>query len=131
MGEVKKLINQYSPYHTAHKYTNPSSRYSCGNLLIVGTNLEFKINQGWSIYLKIKPLKYNTNQPRYVFAVRMRNMPGSRKFVRGGPNLITVDFCFVLFLVDQRIEDPNTTINKPSSARQRNAIPEHFIWNFA
>ena len=26
------------------------------------------------------------------------------------------------FLVDEELEDPNTTINGPSSARQRNAI---------
>ena len=37
-------------------------------------------------------------------------------FVRGGPNLIT--FFFVCFLVDEGIEDPNTAINGPSSARQ-------------
>ena len=37
-------------------------------------------------------------------------------FVRGGPNLIT------FFLVDEGIEDPNTDINGPSSAHQRNAI---------
>ena len=40
----------------------------------------------------------------------------SESFVRGGPNLIT------FFLVDEGIEDPNTAINGPSSARQRNAI---------
>ena len=33
-------------------------------------------------------------------------------FVRGDPNLIT----FFCFLVDEGIEDPNTTINGPSSA---------------
>ena len=37
-------------------------------------------------------------------------------FVRGGPNLIT------FFLVDEGMEDQNTAINGPSSARQRNAI---------
>ena len=40
-------------------------------------------------------------------------------FVRGGPNLITFFFCFV-----EGIEDPNITINGPSSARQGN-------WRFA
>ena len=39
-------------------------------------------------------------------------------FVRGGPNVIRFSF----FLVDEGIEDPNITINGPSSARQRNAI---------
>ena len=37
-------------------------------------------------------------------------------FFKGGPNLIT------FFLVDKGIEDPNTAINGPSSARQRNPI---------
>ena len=40
-------------------------------------------------------------------------------FVRGGPNLITF---FFFFLADEGKENPNTTINGPSSARQRNAI---------
>ena len=40
-------------------------------------------------------------------------------FVRGGPTLTKFDFH--LFL-DEGREDPNTTINRPSSARQRNAI---------
>ena len=39
-------------------------------------------------------------------------------FVRGGPNLIT----FFFKKVDEGIEDPNVTINGPSSARQRKAI---------
>ena len=43
-------------------------------------------------------------------------MRGSREFCQRGRNLIT------FFLVDEGIEDPNTTINGPSSARQRNAI---------
>ena len=33
-----------------------------------------------------------------------------------------------LFLVDERIKDPNTAINGPSSARQRNAIEMAFRW---
>ena len=37
---------------------------------------------------------------------------GSRKFCQRGS---------IFFLVDEGIEDPNTTINRPSSARQRNA----------
>ena len=37
-------------------------------------------------------------------------------FFKGGPNLIT------FFLVDKGIEDPNTAINGPSLARQRNPI---------
>ena len=42
-------------------------------------------------------------------------------YVRGGPNVIK--FLFVcLFLVEEGIEDPNTAINGPSSACQRNAI---------
>ena len=34
-------------------------------------------------------------------------MRGSRKFCQRGPNLIT------FFLVDEGIEDPNITINRP------------------
>ena len=37
-------------------------------------------------------------------------------FVRGGPYLM-------FFLVGEGIEDPNTTINGPSSAHQQNAMP--------
>ena len=40
----------------------------------------------------------------------------TQKNVRGGQNLIT------FFVVDEGIEDPNTAINWPSSAHQRNAI---------
>ena len=36
-------------------------------------------------------------------------------FVRGGPILISL-------FVDEGIEDPGTTINRPSSGRQRNAM---------
>ena len=42
-------------------------------------------------------------------------------FVRGGPNL-------TLFLVDERIENPNTAINRSSSTRQQNAIEMAFRW---
>ena len=44
-------------------------------------------------------------------------MRGSRKFCQRGSN--SDFFCF---LVDEELEDPNTTKNRPSSARQRNAI---------
>ena len=44
-------------------------------------------------------------------------------FVRGGP-----DFFYYFFLVDERIEDPNTTINGPSSARHQNAIKMALSW---
>ena len=39
-------------------------------------------------------------------------------FVRGGPTLTT----FFFYLVDERWDDPYTTISGPSSARQRNTI---------
>ena len=45
-----------------------------------------------------------------------QDMRGSRKFGRGGPNLIT------FFLVGEGIKDPNNAINGPSSARQRNGV---------
>ena len=43
-------------------------------------------------------------------------------FVIGGPTFYSVFFVFVfvLFFLNKEIEDPNTTINGPSSARQRN-----------
>ena len=49
-----------------------------------------------------------------------RNIPlvpmrGSSKFCKRGSK-------FDIFLVDEGIEDPKTTINGPLSARQRNAI---------
>ena len=44
---------------------------------------------------------------------------GSRKFCQCGP---TLSFFVCLFLVDEGREDPIITINRPSSARQRNAI---------
>ena len=37
-------------------------------------------------------------------------------------------FFFVFFLIDGVIEDPNTTINGPPLARQRNAIKMAFRW---
>ena len=43
-------------------------------------------------------------------------------FVRGGPKLTTFFFFFSFFLVDEGREYPNTTISRPSSVRQRNAI---------
>ena len=51
---------------------------------------------------------------------QLRPCADQESFVRGGPHLIT--FFFFLFLVDDGIDDPNTAINGPSSARQRNAI---------
>ena len=48
-------------------------------------------------------------------------MRGSRKFVRGGLNLIKK-------LIDEGIEDLNTAINGPSSTCQRNAIEMAIRW---
>ena len=45
---------------------------------------------------------------------------GPESFVIGGPTLTF--FCLVAVFVDEGIEDPNSTISGPSSARQRNAI---------
>ena len=36
--------------------------------------------------------------------------------------------CPLVFLVDERIEDPNTTKSWSSSAWQRNAIEMAFLW---
>ena len=51
--------------------------------------------------------------PKHFFNFYMR---GSRKFCQRGSKFDN------FFLVVDGIEDPNTTINGPSSARQRNAI---------
>ena len=53
-------------------------------------------------------------------------MRGSRKFCQRGSKFDVV-FCCV-FLVYERIEDPNTAINGPTLARQRNAIKMAFRW---
>ena len=50
-------------------------------------------------------------------------MRGSRKFCQNGSK-----FDIVFFLVDEAIEDPNTAINGPSSARQQNTISMAFRW---
>ena len=48
----------------------------------------------------------------------VRDMHGSRKFFsEGGPTFTTF-----FFLVGEGREDPNTTISRPSSARQGNTI---------
>ena len=52
-------------------------------------------------------------------------MRGSRKFCQRGSKFDNIP---LFILVDEGIEDPNTAINLPSSARQRNAI---FKWRFA
>ena len=51
----------------------------------------------------------------------------SRKFCQRGSKFDYVEFDNV-FLVDEGIEDPNITINGPSSARQRNANKMGFYW---
>ena len=58
-------------------------------------------------------------------------MRGSRKFCQMGSKkdyVFFFFFFFFFFLVDEGIEDPNTIINGPSSARQRNAIYMAFRW---
>ena len=49
-------------------------------------------------------------------------------FVRGGPNLMFSFFSFFFFLAVEGLDDPNITINGPSSACQRNAIEMAFRW---
>ena len=55
-------------------------------------------------------------------------------FVNGGPNLMFFLCVFFLFfflggggLVDEGREAPNTTISRPSSARQRNASLDYEV----
>ena len=62
-----------------------------------------------------RPKRLNKASSWYMFIMR-----GSRKFCQRGPNLIT--FFFFFFFFGDGIEDPNTALNGPSSARQRNAI---------
>ena len=50
------------------------------------------------------------------------SMRGSRKFCQRGSKFDNI------FLIDKGIEDTNTAINGPSSARQRNAIKMAFRW---
>ena len=60
----------------------------------------------------------------------LRNMRGSRKLGQMGSNLsngfffgfFLFLFCFVFCFFDEGRNDPNTTINGPSTARQRNVI---------
>ena len=53
-------------------------------------------------------------------------MGGSRKFCQRGSKF---DFFFFFFLlVGEWIEDPNTAIDRPTSAHQRNAISMAFRW---
>ena len=52
-------------------------------------------------------------------------MRGSRNFCQRGSKF---DKVFFFFLVDGGIEDPNTALIGPSSARQRNAIEMAFCW---
>ena len=49
-------------------------------------------------------------------------MRGSREFCQRGSKFD------IVFLVNKGIENPNITINGPSSARQRNAIKMAFRW---
>ena len=53
-----------------------------------------------------------------MYGMKMREF---RKFARVGPSTLG-RFILYLVLVDEGIDDPNTTKIGPSSARQRNAI---------
>ena len=64
---------------------------------------------------------------RQDFSIAQAPYADPESFVRGGPHLIMFFFCFV-FLVDEGLEDPNTAINGPTSARQRYAIEMAFGW---
>ena len=60
-------------------------------------------------------------------------MRGSRIFCQSGSNFDNGLFFFLFFfccffLVDEWWEGPNTSINGPSSASQRNAIKMAFRW---
>ena len=69
--------------------------------------------------------------PHGHFPGKSAIMRGSRKFFQRWSKFDNVFFIFlfILFLeVDKGIEDRNTAINRPSSARQRNAISMAFRW---
>ena len=51
---------------------------------------------------------------------------GSRKFCQSGSKFD--NYIYIFFFVDEGIEDPNTAINGPLSARQRNVIEMAFRW---
>ena len=57
-------------------------------------------------------------------------MSGSRNFYQRGSNFDNVFFSVVVvvFLVDKGRKNPDTTISRPSTARQRNAIEMAFRW---
>ena len=55
-------------------------------------------------------------------------MGGSRKFCQGRGGGPTLTFFVVVLYLTRGREDPNTTINRPSSARQQNAIKMSFRW---
>ena len=63
------------------------------------------------------------DEPQYTY--NMYSMRGSRKGGGGGGESKIDNF---FFIIDKEIEDTNTTINWPSSARQRNAIEMVFRW---
>ena len=70
----------------------------------------------------MKRVSNKPQQEKNLFSVlpkqeSMQHMPGSRKFCQRGSNFDNVFFLFV-FQVDDGEEDPNTTINRPSLARQ-------------
>ena len=64
----------------------------------------FKFHFGIMVILQHKPRFY-------------KSCADPESFFRVGPTWTTV-----LFLVNEKREDPNTTISGPSPARQRNAI---------
>ena len=65
----------------------------------------------------------------YLGHTHLRFMRGSRKFCQRGLNLIKKNFHFFsIFLIDEGIEDPNTTLNELSSVFQRNAVKMAFRW---
>ena len=46
--------------------------------------------------------------------------------IQRGSNFDVFFFCFLLFLVDEGLEDPNTTISGPSLAHQKISLKWHF-----
>ena len=74
-----------------------------------------------SSFITSKPERFSTSryscrlQPRFSSSRHMLCIRGSRKFCQRGSNF------FLLFVYEGR-EDPNITINEPSSARHLNGV---------
>ena len=94
----------------AFLYLVNSDFVSHGFLLMVSIFFYIFLNRGTNLLYTV-----SRGSP---FITPMFACADPESFVNGGPTLAS----FFFFLVDERSEDPSTTISGQSSARQRNAI---------